>query len=276
MAHDLTTGSDNTSDEGNETQPKLGPLPARAYSKLLDIDPLSPPEEEATYSDDEFLTVMEAAPSNVPAESAHENTRFYGKSSFVVFTSQAFIEKHKDAGIRDAPERRNEYWTIPDVSPLFFTIHYRSATFQWMSPILVAPPVHFEYPDMDLMRHLVECYFDNLNILLPLLHRPSFVRSIEEGLHKVDHDFGATVLLVCAVGCRYTDDPRVTHELTTSTSCTAWKFFSQTHQLKRIHYLPHSLYEAQLYPVGYFPRFVGLFNEPAIASCVISGGVFTS
>ena len=116
MTHDLTTGSDNTSDEGNETQPKLGPLPTRAYSKLLGIDPLSPPEEEATYSDDEFLTVMEAEPSKAPLESAHENTRFYGKSSFVVFTSQAFTERHKEAGIRDNPERRNEFWTIPDVS----------------------------------------------------------------------------------------------------------------------------------------------------------------
>ena len=129
---------------------------------------------------------------------------------------------------------------------------------------------------MDLMRHLVDRYFDNLNIILPLLHRPSFMRSIEEGLHQVDHSFGATVLLVCAIGCRYTDDPRVTHEITTSTSCTAWKFFSQMHQLKKINYLPHSLYEAQLYPVRYLSHLAVLFNEPAIAGCALSGRVFAS
>ena len=118
-----------------------------------------------------------------------------------------------------------------------------------MTTLLKPPPVQFEYPDVDLMRHLVGCYFDNLNVILPLLHRPSFMRSIEEGLHQVDYNFGATVMLVCAIGCRYTEDPRVVHEITTSTSCTAWKLFNQIHQLEKLCYLPHSLYEAQIYPV---------------------------
>ena len=125
-----------------------------------------------------------------------------------------------------------------------------------MSSVLKFPPVQFEFPDIDLMRHLVKCYFDNLNILLPLLHRPSFVRSIEEGLHHLDHNFGVTVLLVCAIGCRYSEDPRVTHEVTTSTSCTAWKFFNQLHKLHRVDYLPHSLYEAQTYPVRLLNSFI--------------------
>src|ERR1700753_2869645 len=117
-----------------------------------------------------------------------------------------------------------------------------------MFSVLEPSPVQLEYPDPDLMRHLIDRYFDNLNILLPLLHRPSFVRSVEEGLHHVDNDFGVTVLLVCAIGCRYTQDPRITHELTTSTSCTAWKFCSEIHKLKKVDYRPRSLYEAQLYP----------------------------
>lgn len=115
--------------------------------------------------------------------------------------------------------------------------------------MLKPPPVRFEYPDVDLMQHLVGCFFDNLNVILPLLHRPSFMRSIEEGLHQVDYNFGATVMLVCAIGCRYTEDPRVVHKITTSTSCTAWKLFNQIHQLEKLCYLPHSLYEAQIYPV---------------------------
>lgn len=130
-----------------------------------------------------------------------------------------------------------------------------------MTSILESPPVKFEYPDIDLLRHLVDCYFDNLNILLPLLHRPSFMRSIEERAHHVDHNFGAIVLLVCAIGCRYTEDPRVTHEVTTSTSSTAWKFFVQLHKPKHVHYLPHSLYEAQIYPVRFPDPFPKLFNQ---------------
>ena len=118
MIHDLATGSDSTSEDEAKAHPKLSPLPARAYSKQLDIDPLSPLEEEATYSDDEFLTVVETGPLNIPEERAHENTRFYGKSSVLVLTSQAFNERRKETGARDIPDRRKEFWTTPDVRPV--------------------------------------------------------------------------------------------------------------------------------------------------------------
>lgn len=118
---------------------------------------------------------------------------------------------------------------------------------------LVRPlPPPFEFPETDLMLHLVDCYFENLNVILPILHRPSFIRSIEEGLHKVDWHFGAVVLIVCAIGCRCTTDPRVVHEVTTSSSCTAWKLFNQI-SINRSRKLPGfittSVYETQLYPV---------------------------
>ncbi|KAF9646992.1 hypothetical protein BDM02DRAFT_2831037 [Thelephora ganbajun] len=256
ITHGHAAWSDNTSEDEAEALPKLSPLPARAYSKPPDIDPLSPPEE-VTYSDDEFLAVAERGPSNVPAEKVHENTRFYGKSSVFVLTSQAVNESRKEIGVGDMPYRRKEFWITPD----------------WMFSILESPPARFEYPDMDLMRHLVDCYFDNLNIILPLLHRPSYTRSIEEGLHHVDSNFGATVLLVCAIGCRYTEDPRVMHEITTSTSCTAWKFFNQIYQLKRkrIHYLPHSLYEAQIYPLA--ALFLEGYSPPETSWVVIGTGL---
>ena len=109
----------------------------------------------------------------------------------------------------------------------------------------------FEFPEMNLMLHLVDCYFENLNVVLPILHRPSFVCSIEEGLHEVDGYFGAVVLMACAIGCRCTTDPRVAHEVAASSYCTAWKFFNQI-SINRSHKLPFitaSLYEAQLYPV---------------------------
>lgn len=116
MTHDLAAGSDSTSEDEAKAQPKLSPLPARAYSKQPDIDPLSPLEEEATYSDDEFMTMVETGPLKVPEEGVHENTRFYGKSSILVLTSQAFSEKRKEAGVRDIPDHRKEFWASPDVS----------------------------------------------------------------------------------------------------------------------------------------------------------------
>ena len=118
MTHDIATGSESTSEDEAKAQPKLSPLPARAYSKPPAIDPLSPTWEETTYSDDEFLTVAETGPSKVPVENVHENSRFYGKSSLFVLTNQAFNEKSKETGVRDTPYRRKMFWTTPDVSPV--------------------------------------------------------------------------------------------------------------------------------------------------------------
>jgi hypothetical protein len=119
-----------------------------------------------------------------------------------------------------------------------------------MSPGVRPPPSPFEFPEMDFMLHLVDCYFDNLNVILPILHRPSFTRSIEEGLHKANRHFGAVVLVVCAVGCRCTSDPRVVHDVAAST-CTAWKFFNQISidRSRKVPFITTSIYEAQLYPV---------------------------
>ena len=47
------------------------------------------------------------------------------------------------------------------------------------------------------------------NIYLPLLHEPLFLAAIAEGLHLRDYDLGCVVLLVCALGARFCDDPRV-------------------------------------------------------------------
>jgi hypothetical protein len=115
--------------------------------------------------------------------------------------------------------------------------------------MLKPKPVFFEFPSMDLLRNLVDCYFDNFNLMFPILHRPSFVRSIQQGLHEIDQGFGAVVLLVCAIGCWATDDPRVVHEISAVSSCTPWKFFHQVDSMQKLHHIPHSLYEAQVYPV---------------------------
>lgn len=120
-----------------------------------------------------------------------------------------------------------------------------------MLNLVEPPPLPFEFPEMDLMLHLVDCYFDNFNVILPILHHPSFVRLIREGLHKVNEHFGAVVLIVCAVGCRCTTDPRVAHKVETSSSCTAWKFFNQISpgRLCKVAFVATSVYEVQMYPV---------------------------
>ena len=122
ITHDNTTGSDSASEDEAEAQPNLGPLPRSAYSRPSDIDPLSPSGEQATYSDDDFLTVAGAA--KAPVENIHGNARFYGKSSVIVLTNQAFKERHKETGARETPDRKREFWTTPDVSPLVVREHF--------------------------------------------------------------------------------------------------------------------------------------------------------
>lgn len=117
--------------------------------------------------------------------------------------------------------------------------------------MLVLKPVLFEFPAMDLLLHLVDCYFDTVNVIFPILHRPSFVRSIQQRLHETNQGFGAVVLLVCAIGCWFTDDSRVVQVISPDSSYTAWKFFHQANSAQKRHYLPHSLYEAQIYPVNF-------------------------
>lgn len=140
---------------------------------------------------------------------------------------------------------------------------------QWLTHMQKPKPVLFEFPDMDLLLHLVGCYFDNSNIMLPILHRPSFVRSIQQGLHKINQSFGAVVLLVCAIGCRVTEDPRVVKEISPTSSCTAWKFFHQASSVQKLYYLSHSLYEAQIYPVCSRPPSIdSLVTFAKVNSCV--------
>ena len=62
--------------------------------------------------------MADAVPVKAPVENAHENTRFYGKSSLFVLTNQARKERRKETGMCEMPDRRKEFWVTPDVSPV--------------------------------------------------------------------------------------------------------------------------------------------------------------
>jgi hypothetical protein len=71
-------------------------------------------------------------------------------------------------------------------------------------------------PPDDLLMTLVNHYFREINIFCPLLHRPTFVSDVVARRHYTDRDFAPIVLLVCAIGARFSDDPRVLVEGTNS------------------------------------------------------------
>ncbi|KAJ7056003.1 fungal-specific transcription factor domain-containing protein [Mycena amicta] len=67
----------------------------------------------------------------------------------------------------------------------------------------------YTFPPLALMNELVGLYFAQVNVYLPLLHRPTFERGVREGLFLRNDPFAATVLLVCAVASRWHPDSRV-------------------------------------------------------------------
>ncbi|CAE7232211.1 unnamed protein product [Rhizoctonia solani] len=70
-------------------------------------------------------------------------------------------------------------------------------------------PQDLWFPPDDLLASLVDLYFTRFNVILPLLHRPTFEAQLAQKLHWRDSSFAAVVLLVCANGSRFSDDTRV-------------------------------------------------------------------
>ena len=77
------------------------------------------------------------------------------------------------------------------------------------------------------MQSLIELYFTHQNILFPLFHRPTFEKCVAGGLHLFNIPFAEKLLLVCAIGTRYCDDPRVLSDDNPVPQSRGWKWFSQ-------------------------------------------------
>ncbi|KAJ7456061.1 fungal-specific transcription factor domain-containing protein [Mycena latifolia] len=123
--------------------------------------------------------------------------------------------------------RRMEYWTFKPWEPS-------------------GPPARrrYAFPPPDLLGALVSLYFENSNIYMPLLHRPTFERALAAGDHLRDDKFGANVLLVCAVASRFSSDPRV---LDGGPLKCGWGYFSQVSTELGHLFEPPVLYDLQRY-----------------------------
>ena len=88
------------------------------------------------------------------------------------------------------------------------------------------------FPDLDLMHSLIDLYFENYNIYLPLLHRPTFEKNIQKGLHLVEEPFGTIALLTCALGAKFSDDPR-TLLVSDDIYSAGWKWFRYVQQSRK-------------------------------------------
>ncbi|KAL1735502.1 fungal-specific transcription factor domain-containing protein [Schizophyllum commune] len=167
--------------------------------------------------------------------------RFYGKSSGVMLLKATIEVMDQYAATkpgfrpRDRGMRRPEYW---NQCPW----QIRASDYQEQRM--------FQFPEDDLMNHLVDLYFKYINPFLPLLHRFTFEGLIRQGEHFKDREFGGVLLLVCANASRYSDDPRVLLPGANSQHSAGWKYYQQVTVVRSNLLKKPTLYELQMYALS--------------------------
>ncbi|KAJ7452985.1 fungal-specific transcription factor domain-containing protein, partial [Mycena galericulata] len=180
---------------------------------------------------DDDLAFVDLAKDMQNLKVTNDRDRFMGKSSGALFIKAATKLKE---GYTDESEwrseRRKEYWT---------SMPWKRTITQDSKPCYVFPPP-------DVVSDLIELYFENMNVYLPLLHRPTFEHAVADNLHLRDDKFAANVLLVCAVASRFSNDPRV-FDADSPLKC-GWKYFSQVSPaVEDLVFATPTLYDLQYY-----------------------------
>ncbi|TFL01003.1 fungal-specific transcription factor domain-containing protein [Pterulicium gracile] len=165
------------------------------------------------------------------------------------------------------PKTRRFYGRSSDISMINMTLRLQSETLSDLHPELEAPvkrPVFWQpmqvkaevdlgrqvvlvFPEPDLMYSLIDLYFDKVNYLIPTLHKPTFFRLVEDGVHHKDIMFGALVLAACALGAAAgSDDPRMIAPDAELPVARGLDYVRQIWQIRKGLIAPCSLYEIQL------------------------------
>lgn len=110
----------------------------------------------------------------------------------------------------------------------------------------------YVFPEDDLLIQLVDLYFTHVNLHQPLLHRPTFEKSIAGKLHLTNNGFAVTLLVVCANGSRYSENPRVFFDGTGSYHSRGWKWFDQVQMVRKSLLASPSIYDMQFYCVSWY------------------------
>ncbi|KAF7370582.1 Fungal-trans domain-containing protein [Mycena sanguinolenta] len=185
-------------------------LPEADLARTLSRSPL-PNWQAAPAADDDERQQLSLIESIQQLSLNSDNTpRFFGRSSGAMLLQTAINVKLDAEPQNENAQRHSAFWNSrPTQSP---------------EPM---PPPQYRFPPPDLAASLVDLYFAHINLLLPLLHRPTFARDLAAGLHLTNDGFAATYLLVCAIGARYSSDPRVLLDGTDSLHSCGWRWFQQ-------------------------------------------------
>ncbi|KAI4528611.1 hypothetical protein K525DRAFT_148198, partial [Schizophyllum commune Loenen D] len=139
-------------------------------------------------------------------------------------------------------------------TPGSFDAHIRRARFWQLEPweldrLEGDDRVDFDFPEPDLLNHLVDQYLTRAHCVVPIVHRPTFLRNLREGLHHRDRGFACAILAICAVASRYSQDPRVLLEGGDRLSA-GWRWFSQIQRLPSPNlFRLATLHEVQCYAI---------------------------
>ncbi|KAI4522579.1 hypothetical protein K525DRAFT_255483 [Schizophyllum commune Loenen D] len=179
------------------------------------------------------------------------SSRYFGPASTFHLVSAALYVKAKSDEIQGNTVQQN---MVYDQYRDNYRDHVQTLSWDIMpwEQSLVADEEYepLEFPEDDLLQHLIDVYFEIPNTLNPILHRPTFEKELKEGLHKTDWYFGAVVLMVCASASRYTNDRRVLLPGIDDWRSAGWKWLTQVPLIRRksLFMLP-SVHELQYYGI---------------------------
>ncbi|KAH6899488.1 fungal-specific transcription factor domain-containing protein [Coprinopsis sp. MPI-PUGE-AT-0042] len=165
-------------------------------------------------------------------------TRFFGPSSNSSLVKAA-LDIGADCPINTAATPDN-FGLLKFKRPFFWRVQ------KWDSPPPRAEPV-FRFPEPDLLDHLVQVYFQTIDNLVPVFHRPSFERAVKAGLHHTDTCFAKCLLAMCAIAARHSRDRRVIENPGDPEMKAGHQWFSQIEVFKQSFEKPPTLYELQMY-----------------------------
>ncbi|CAA7269321.1 unnamed protein product [Cyclocybe aegerita] len=196
---------------------------ANAIRAANDAEPTSQSDEESP---------------NAPfIDSSLDSNRFFGKSSSevlireAIFTKKSWVDNESSIQRPVLHHRREEFWALRTWERALEPVQHNQYTF----------------PEPELSKELLNLYFEHINLHFPLLHRPSFERALRDNLQYSNASFGAVYLLVCAIGARFSNDPRVLFNGSDSYQSAGWKWYNQV-ETGTISYLSlPSLYDLQLH-----------------------------
>lgn len=88
----------------------------------------------------------------------------------------------------------------------------------------------FDFPPHDLADALVDLFFTKETSVLPIIRRATFEGNRRANIHLLDDEFAKLFLMICALGARYSEDPRVClpgEDGAPVRHSAGWKYFLQ-------------------------------------------------